>query len=511
MRPIRPLAVLAVLALAPTARAAGGELARQCLLAVDALVDGRGAAAVAHLGRAREAHARPELDAMVGLVGLASGEPAAGLRSLESAIAHGSSEPWVRYWAGRAALASGKRELALRRLTEAAAVAPREPAIRLGQAILLEAGGRRDAARAAVLAVAEVEPFLLSPVLYPTPVEGAIGLLGAVLRGLPEPQRLALERTQAQLLWRAGRPAAALRRLERLAASPAGARDGELLAAQALALSACGRSEAALSLAERASSLAPASPRVLAARGEILLELGKASRAVPDLRRAADALPRDAELLARLAQACSQAERSECAERFYRHALNREPRLASAHLGLALLLERRAPALARASYRRALTLDPSLRRAYQAAAQLARLEKDLRWARELAAAERQVAPVQTRHQRALARSRALAALAEAIRAELASEPSCARPTCRTLVGKLPAPASQLLRAALAWRGGQLGQASALGSEVAAALRPELLAADPALLLSKGQAGPLRFELRSPLPAVLPSSFRKSLK
>jgi tetratricopeptide (TPR) repeat protein len=504
---VRRLLLLAIVTIGLPARAGPqGELERHGLLAVRQLVDGQGALAVLSLGRAREARARPELDALVGLVALVAGEHAAAERGLEGAITRGSSEPWVRYWAGRAALANGKRELALRRITEAAAIAPREPAIRIGQAILLRSLGRREAARAALLAVAEREPFLLSPVLYPTPVEGAIELLGPLLRGFPEPA--ALERTQAHLLWRAGRPAAALRRFERLASSPSGKRDGDLLQMLARALAACGRPEEALAVAERALAVAPGSPQALAARGEILLEQGKPSRAVADLRRAADALPRDGRLLARMAQACSEAERADCAERFYRHALNRDPRLATAHLGLALLLERSAPTRARDSFRRAIALDPSNRRAYQAAAQFARVQKDRRWAGELAVAERRIAPAVDRHRRQVEASLKLAGLGEGLRIELARDARCAAASCRALLQRLPPTARLHAQAGIAWRAGRLAEATRLATEVVDRLSPALLQGDPATVETRGEASrELRFQLRSPLPALPASRFK----
>jgi len=350
------------------------------------IAGGKLAEAVNALAQARAARAAPELDAMVGLAALAGAQPDLALKQLRAAIARGSTEPLVFYWAGRAALATGKRKEALRDINRAIAVGGDRPAFRVAQAMLLRAAGKPGPARKALARVCAATPNLLDPSLYPTAAEGAVDLLAPMLRRFPH--RYQLARTRAHLLWRAGRSFRAHGEFAALARKGQ-TDDGELLAMLARAQHRLGLKERALVTSNKAAARAPDSGKVRATRGELLLAAGQPARGVADLKVAADRLPRDGQILLAAAQACQEAEDAACARRFFKYALVRDASLAAAHFGLALLRQQggKNEAAAR-GFERALALDPGNPRYYRAAAQLAALQKQGRRAAKLLASAR---------------------------------------------------------------------------------------------------------------------------
>ncbi len=461
------------------------------------LVDGELVAAVGSLDRARAARALPELDALAGLVALQGGETAAALRQLDAAIARRSEAPLVFYWAGRAALAAGRPAQAVSRMEQALAVGGDQPLLRMGHALALLAAGARPRAEASLLLVAGAEPNLLDPSLFPTPTEGAIELLGAVLRGFPPVE---LQRSQGHLLYRSGRVLAALRRFQALALRSAA--DADALQMLARCLHALGLRDDALAMASRALKAAPDSPQAHAARGELLLEAGQPAKAIDDLRRAADGLPRDARLLVRLADACAAAERSDCARRFYGYAASRDRGLAAAHFGLALLAQQAGRvAEAHTALQRALELEPGSSRYHFGAAHLAREQGQRALAVREQAEARRAEAVERQHQQ---RTRAtLEQAARVVRAqrELARSPTCDT-RCQAAVSRLPERPRGWLRAHLAWKGGDRQLAKQLLAGVVGALRPDLLTRDPTLLKTPGKTGAGRtYVLRTILPLV----------
>ena len=450
--------LLLLLLPASPAPAAQGELWAHTVRAVGLMVEGKLEAAIGELARARAARAVPELDALVGLAALQGGEAKLARRQLEGAIRRGSSEPLVLYWAARAALAQGNRGAALKRLQQALAIASESreaPAIYLAYAVVLHELGQPKAALSALREASRRRPNLLDPTLYPTPLEGAVGLMGRVLAAFPA--KLQLLRTEGHLLWRNGRVVPSCDRFRELLSQRPG--DPDALEMMARCATAMGRASQGLTLASRAVEKAPTSPQALATRGEILLELGQASKAVKDLRKAADALPRDARLLTRLAEACTLAEQPSCAQKFFAYALRRAPRNAAAAFGLALHLQQgadagtpedRARARKRAEemFRKALALAPWRPRYWRAAANFAHLigdrQRAARWSREAKQAERT--------QRRLERVQHQMSRINRVASELGScKTSCAR-----LGAGLPNAARQFL---------QLGRSAGVPNEV----------------------------------------------
>ncbi len=491
-----------VLVLAPTpasADPARGKMWASAIKGVQQLVAGDLTAAVSSFGAARQSRALPELDAMVGLVALQGGRATAALRQLDSAIKKGSTEPLVFYWAGRAALAAGKRVLALKRVEQALAVGGDRAALRMAHALILKGQGKRAPAAASLLKAAAREPNLLAPSLYPTPAQGAVDLLGIVLRGFPSPDQVL--RTQGHLLWRAGKPLTALARFSALLKKKPS--DADALQMSARCLAALGKPRRALSMASRAVELAPDLGHVRATRGELLLDQGKHRRAMIDLKKAVDALPRSSRLLTRMALACAGAEKPAEARKYFRYALRRGGRNAEAHFGLALL-EQQAGKLkeAEALFKKALALDPGSSRFHKGAAHLASVRGDRKRAVKLLARARAVARVEKRLQQQTQKARKAVALQARALDALGAAASCNK-ACRFAVSRAPAAARRFLQAHVALRSGKQPMTPVFLSPVLARLEIRaLLGRDPTLLEVKGKGhGGRTYGLRKALPMV----------
>ncbi len=330
--------VLTLLVVSPPARARSGvrpEVQKWATAALGQMVSGDLSGAVISLGRARAAQPLAEVHALVGLAALQGGRIQDARQQLDAAIAAGSTAPEVFYWAGRAALMTGDRAGALRRLEQALTVGGDRAELRLAHALLARALGHAAEARASLARVARAEPRLQSVALYPRPLQGAVALLGLLLRGLDAP--LPVLRTEAFLLWQGSEPLAALAHFTRL--DKERPRDGETLAMMARCRWALGQRDQALALARQAVDVAPGLPLARAARGELLLAAEQPQAAEADLHKAADGLPRDPQVLLSLARACQETERADCARKFFGYAVERAPDLAEAHFGLALSLQ----------------------------------------------------------------------------------------------------------------------------------------------------------------------------
>ena len=492
-RAARLALALALALVLPAPARAQGKADAWVLRAAGQMADGQLVAAISSLGRARAIKASPEQDALVGLAALQGGELAAAQRNIDAAITRGSTEPLVFYWAARIELARGQVARALKRLQEALAVGGDQPQLRMAQAVVLATLGRRPAALTALEAVAARRPNLLDPSLYPAPVEGAVALVGRMMRRIPG--RLQLRRTQGHLLWRAGRVLAAQRHFVALLQERKGDSDAlQMLARCQVALR---RTERAVALANQAVLSAPKSAQALATRGEILLELGRAAAAAKDLRKAADAFPRDARLLARVAEACTEAERPTCAAKFFRYTARRDPTIAAAHFGSALHLQQAGEkAKATAAFERAVALAPDNPRYAKGAAAHAMRQGDRRRAAALLAQARRADRVHRRRARALTRSsRAFKAQIDAMEA-LATAGGCKSPRCQQTLARSPEPARSFMRAHLALKAGHKGQARAYLIRVVPGLKvSRLLNRDP--LIPTGQAKYLKKNALAP--------------
>ena len=476
-----------------------GKMWAAAIKGVGQLVDGDLMGAVSSFGAARQARAIPELDALVGLVALRGGRPAAALRQISSAIKKGSTEPMVFYWAGRAALQANQRALALKRVEQALAVGGDRPVIRVAHALLLAAGGKRAEATASLLKAAAREPNLLAPHLYPTPAQGAVDLLGVVLRDFPSPTQVL--RTQGHLLWRCGKPLEALGRFRALLRKKS--RDADAMQMSARCLAALGKPRRAMSLARRAVELAPDLGHVRATRGELLLDQGKHLLAMRDLKRAVDALPRSARLLTRMAAACAGAEKPGEARKYYRYALRRDGGNAEAHFGLAVLLQEAGEVKeAAALFGKALLLRPGSSRFYKGAAHLASVRGARRLAVKLLAEARAAAKVEKRLRRMVQKTEQ--SLARQVRAldALGESAACAK-TCRFAISRAPAAARRFLQAHMALRSKKQPMTPIFLSPVLARMRLEaLLLQDPTVLVVKGRSrAGQRYSLRKALSMV----------
>ena len=466
---------------------------------VGQLVDGNLTGAVASFGAARQARALPVLDALVGLAALQGGGAAAARRQLDAAIKRGSTEPMVLYWAGRAALKAGDRAGALARVEQALAVGGDRPVLRVAHALLLDSLGKRAAAAASLLKAAAREPNLLAPSLYPTPAQGAVDLLGIVLRGFPSREQVL--RTQGHLLWRCHRPLAALGKFSALLKRRP--RDADAMQMSARCLAALGKKRRALTLAGRAVEQAPDMGHVRAARGELLLARGKPRLAMADLRRAADALPRDGRLLTLLGQACSRSEKPDDARKYFSYAIRRNGSDAEAHFGLGLLLQQAGKHKEAATLLgRALILSPGSSRYYKGAAHLASVRGERKLAVKLLAAARATAAVEKKLRRQV--RRAEKAMSLQVRAlDAAAEGKACTRACRFAVSRAPTAARRFLQAHLALTSNKQPMKAVFLTPTLARMKLDaLLGRDPTVLMVKGKVrGGQAYELRKILPMV----------
>jgi aspartate beta-hydroxylase len=492
----------------PSASAASGpeKMWTWVTRGVGQLVDGQLGQAVTSFGKAREGAADPALDALVGLAALAGNRPATALRQLEGAIRRGASRPLVFYWAGRAALAAGRRRLALKRMEQALNLGGDQPVLRMGHAIVARALGRGKQARDSLLEVAAREPNLLDPALYPTPAQGAVELLAKLLRRFPVP--LQVERTRAHLLARAGRVLAALAAFRALLQKIPGDADALQMSARCLAL--LGRKKQALALADQALTRAPGMAQARLTRGEILLLLGQTERAVDDLRRAADGLPREAPVLARLAQACAEAEQLACARKYFRYAVGRDPNLAAAHLGLALIQQQGKGIPAEgvwARFVRAIELNPGSSRAYRAAAHFAGLQGWKKRVARMSAAARNAARVERRLARKVKRARQQSQR-QGQNLDLLRPDGTCDAACGRVLARQKSTWVRFLRAHLALRQGRRQAGISLLRPLAGRLKTSLLSSDPATVKQRGRStlGPT-YVLVQTLPMVPGAAFR----
>ena len=492
-----------VLAHGVTAATAGadprGKMWASAIKGVGQLVDGDLTGAVSSFGAARQARALPELDALVGLVALRGGRPRVALRQIASAIKKGSTEPMVFYWAARAALAARQRAEALRRVEQALAVGGDRPVLRVAHALLLDARGKRSLAAASLLKAAAREPNLLSPGLYPTPAQGAVGLLSVVLRGFPSPTQV--WRTQGHLLWRCGKPLAALARFSALLKKKT--RDADAMQMSARCLAALGKPRRALTMANRAVELAPDQGHVRAARGELLLSQGKPREALFDLKRAVDALPRSGRLLTLMARACAASEKPVEAGKYFRYALRRDGRDAEALFGLAVLQQQGGDIKdAEALFTRALFLAPGSSRYYKGAAHLASVRGDRKLAVKLLAEARAAARNEKKLEGMVSRAKKSLALQVRALDAVAASASCPR-TCRFAVSRAPAAARRFLQAHLLLQSKKQPVTPVFLTSVLARMKIDaLLGQDPTLLQVKGTSSARRaYELNKRLPMV----------
>lgn len=473
--------------------------------AVGYLVDGKLIDAVAAAARARAANPVPELDALVGLAALADGRASEALKLLRLAAKHESIEPLVFYWGARAALAAGDERAALKQITRAIAVGGDQPAFRMAQAILLKEAGKRAEALAALALVAGVTPNLLDPSLYPSPAQGAVDLLGPMLRRFPHADQLS--RTQAHLAWRAGRSLAAYRRFQTLASRMPADPGVKQMLAQAQAM--VGLEKQAMITAEEAVALAPEAADALATLGELRLAAGDAVRAAAHLKKAADGRPADAPLLLKLAQACQEAEDPDCAQRFYGYALRRNPKLAAAHFGLALLTRsKKEPQKTWQYFARAMVLDPGNVRYYRAAANFLYLQKEKKRAAALLRKARRAARLEREMDRSVALNHKatvnMMTFLIALKADAACQGACAK-----LLNKLPGMARRFAGAHLKLTATPSRSAnSALAPLLGRLSSKKLLRTDPTILERSGKTFDKKtYVIKRSYPLVPQESFR----
>lgn len=499
------LACLLLAAPRPCRADGKGKMWAAVVQAVGRLVNGDLTAAVAAAAKARAAHPAPELDALVGLVALRGGRPADARKQLAAAVAKGSTEPLVLYWAGRAALAAGQPGEALKRMEQALAVGGDLPQLRMGHALLLAARGQRAAAAESLRRVAAVEPNLLSPSLYPGPTQGAVELMAVLLRRLPD--RTQLLRTQGHLLWRSGRPLAALSRFRDLLKLRAG--DADALQMSAKCLATLGRQKQALALASQAIKRQPGQGAAWATRGEILLDQGQALRAVADLKKAVNVLPRDSRLLTRLGLACAAAEDHRCAYRYFQYALRRDGRNAEAHFGLASQLQHQGKlGNAKKLFNKAMDLDPANPRFYKGAAHLASVNKQPRLATRLLAEARAAQRSENKLKQLVKREMRVIKLQSAALDAVTASTGCAA-RCRAAVSKLPVKLRSFVRAYLASRSVKTPvNKRALQGILGPGSAARLLGGDATVMEISGRTlASKSYRLRKVLPMVRLSAFR----
>lgn len=483
----------------PAARADRAEYWRHVSTAVGEIVEGDLVAAVITLKEARAAHNSPEVDLFVGLTALAGGRIKEAGAMFDRAIESGTTQPLAFYWAARAAYAARRHAQSRRRLNQALAAGGDLPAVHMAIA-LLEANRQGSRARQALARVARVQGNLLDPQLYPTAAQGAVELLQSALHDLPDGQRVT--RTQGHLYWRLGLVLPAKRRFERLLKGRP--RDADALHMLARCQQALGAAEEAIELARRAVAADGKLALARATLGQLLMDQGWHAEAVAELRKAADRRPDDPNVVAALAQACALAHDHDCAARYFRYALRRDPRLGSAQIGLAAALQSKGQlAAAERAIRRGVRLDPVNPRAYQVWAQIARLRGERRTtSRALDLAKRARAEQARFDGRERRAKRIISATQRALtRCNVEMGPSA--PACSEAMGGLARPIRALLRAHLL-SASRSASTSRGVSTVVERLRPRrLLTGNPTHLTVRSRLGGRTYEVRRVLPMVAP--------
>ena len=438
------------------------------------------------------------------LVALSRGDAAAAAAAHARALAAGGDDPELHYWAAVLDLGRGRAAAALGNLERAATLGGDRPRYLVARAVTLRALGRGAEAAAALAAAARQDPDLCDPRLFPDAGRGVIQAVERALRDYPNRQRLRGALAQLYLKARLFREAEA--EATRLLNERRGDADALLVVGRARL--AAGDPEGAREALDRAVAAAPDVAGVHAARGEVFLALQRGADAERELARAVDLDPRDAPTLSRLAGRLWDRGEAARAEELWGYALRRDPRMASAHYGLAQAHERgKRPKLAEAAYREAAALEPTSPRFHEALAQF--LERQGR-ARE-AAAPRQRAraaaalqrELQRRQQRALATLQALGRAAARARA---LDPAGARAALRG--ARVPAAAAAFLEAYLAARRTPPAPAY-LGRAVVGLPGPrDFVAGDLTMLQVVGRIdGPERIRLTTYLPGLNPERLR----
>lgn len=485
---------------APRARADRAEYWRHMSTAVGEIVEGELVAAVITLKEARAAHNSPEVDLLVGLAALAGGRVKDASAMFDRSIASGGTQPLAFYWAARAAFAARRYALSRRRLQQALAAGGDLPAVHMAIA-LLETNRQGRRARQALLRVAGTQGNLLDPQLYPTAAQGAVELLRSALHDVPDGQRVT--RTQGHLYWRLGLVLSAKRRFEKLLKRKP--RDADALQMLARCQQALGATDEAIELARRAVALDGQLALARATLGQLLMAAGKRSEAVAELRKAADSRPDDPNVVAALAEACAQAHDDDCAARYFRYALRRDPRLGSAQIGLAIALQNKGQlTAAEQAIRRGVQLDPVNPRAYQVWAQIARLRGERRTTSRALDFARRARAEQARFDRRERRARQVISATQRALTRCGVETGPADPACSAALRGLARPIRALLRAHLLSAAHPAAASRELSMVLKGLRSRRLLTGDPTHLAVRSRLAGGTYEVRRVLPMVVPS-------
>jgi tetratricopeptide (TPR) repeat protein len=309
--------------------------------ASDPNLDGALAAAARHHheGRLREAEsiykdvlrkAPDHGDALhlLGLVAYQSGRPGDAVELIRKALATDDANAAYHDNIGLAYRTMGQIDAALHHARRAAVLDRASPGPQFNLACVLDAAGHLDEA---------VSAYRRALAVMPNHAEAHNGLANALIRQGRTEQAITHYRRALSL-----RPGYA----------EAHYNLGSLLALQGQLEEAANHYRAALT--------ARTAPDIQAALGIVLLRLGKGQEALPLLEKAHAEAPTDMNTLFFLAGALRSNGRSEEAIAHYRKLLSAHPGMAEAHCNLGnLLLERGAPADARANFDAALALQPN--------------------------------------------------------------------------------------------------------------------------------------------------------
>ena len=486
----------ALLPPAATARVKASAWA-PALRVVEAIVDGRSAAAISASSQLLKQIPQPLLDTLVALAAMASKSNEQPAPLLARATAQSPNDALIYYWAGRLALARGKLGRARDAFRKAYAIGGDRPAIQLAFASFDRSPHGLDA----LVRSARKSPLLARALHFPSPKQGAVALLELLLEGFPRPQEL--QRTQAHLYFRSGallEAAALLRQLhQRLKGDP------DLGQMHARCLVELGQRAQALPLARALSEAHPNHGPAQLLYGQLLLERGDAEAALPALQRAADAMPRHAPGLAALGEACRRVQRWPCAKKFFGYALRQDPRVQSAHYGLGLIAQQEGETKrAEQHFQIALSLDPSEASSYTALAQLLQLAKKQAAARRLLAQGRRAETQRRRFAKRLGRERRQLALTLEALTACGCRGACTggeQQACHAATAALSPSRRRYFRAHLALGRGKHARARELLRSVLPLLGPALFREEASTLVQRVTIGGQVARLRRKLPLI----------
>lgn len=278
----------------------------------------------------------PEIRGALALCRLARGDRR-GASSLLAKLARSRTTAHeIHYWMARIDLAAKRYGAACNNANNALSLGGDRPELLLLKSAACKLAGKSSSAGRALARAAEKTGDLLDSRFYPGVVGGVLDLVARSLTTFPDKQRAWV--TMAHIYYTARHYSKAEHLADRV--RKRWGHVHEALFIKARCRLAAGDVNGALSWANRTLGSRSSDPAALALRAEIRMMQNEPAKALADLEKSLRGDPRDGYNLSRLGKLLWEKGHYARAEKMFRYALVRLPRLASAHHGLALALAR---------------------------------------------------------------------------------------------------------------------------------------------------------------------------